>query len=223
MGNPAIGRRNHTRVSSLGIVAIKVRIFRTFVYVIWHLDSEHSCWGNFRGDDCSAIGIPSCCERILDKPAIHIPARKSMKRMDAVISGISPGTRGISGEFLLTMNLFYPDQEKIRERTEARRQWTVNQATGPMMRFLPQLAIRKKGFDVLFSAVNGGDVIVRASFTLLLIAGSADEASRRCEEARTYLREIGFEMMTASSCSPCSSTPLPVRRRPRRGAGALPL
>lgn len=86
MGNPAIGRRNHTRVSSLGIVAIKVRIFRTFVSVIWHLDSDDLGRWNFRGDDCSAIGIPSCCEGILDKHAIHIPARKSMKRMDAVIS-----------------------------------------------------------------------------------------------------------------------------------------
>ena len=127
--------------------------------------------------------------------AKRLPERMYFGRAVSFAGDLTSGTRGISGEFLLTMNLFYPDQEKIRERTEARRQWTVNQATGPMMRFLPQLAIRKKGFDVLFSAVNGGDVIVRASFTLLLIAGSADEASRRAEEARTYLREIGFEMM----------------------------
>ena len=127
--------------------------------------------------------------------AKRLPERMYFGRAVSFAGDLASGTRGISGEFLLTMNLFYPDQEKIRERTEARRQWTVNQATGPMMRFLPQLAVRKKGFDVLFEAVNGGDEIVRASFTLLLIAGSADEASRRCEEARTYLREIGFEMM----------------------------
>ena len=127
--------------------------------------------------------------------AKRLPERMYFGRAVSFAGDLTSGTRGISGEFLLTMNLFYPDQEKIRERTEARRQWTVNQATGPMMRFLPQLAIRKKGFDVLFEAVNGGDAIVRASFTLLLIAGDADGASRRAEEARTYLREIGFEMM----------------------------
>jgi conjugal transfer ATP-binding protein TraC len=73
------------------------------------------------------------------------------------------GTRGIRQNTILTLTLHYPDAEDTRASLDAKRQWVVNQAYGPILKFLPQLGIRKHNFDTLFDAFMDGDRPVRAS------------------------------------------------------------
>ncbi|MBO0236781.1 DUF5934 domain-containing protein, partial [Vibrio parahaemolyticus] len=71
----------------------------------------------------------------------------------------------------------------------------VNQAYGPMLKFVPVLAAKKKGFDVLFEALQEGDRPIRANMTLTLFSPTEEATNSSVSNARTYFKELGFELM----------------------------
>lgn len=105
------------------------------------------------------------------------------------------GSRGLRGSFLLTATLHFPAPESTRSRLETKRQWAVNQAYGPMLKFVPLLAAKKRGFDLLFEAFQEGDRPVRANLTLTLFSPDEEQAISAVSNARTYFKELGFELM----------------------------
>lgn len=105
------------------------------------------------------------------------------------------GSRGIRQPFLLTVSVHFPKQDRTRANLDTKRQWAVNQAYGPMLKFIPLLAAKKRGFDVLFDALQQGDSVVKANMTLTLFAQSDEEATAASASARTYFKELGFTLM----------------------------
>jgi len=105
------------------------------------------------------------------------------------------GTRGVRENMLIAMNLYFPDPEDKRNKVEAKRQITNYQAFGPLLKFIPELAERKYGFDNLHSASSAGDRIVEMAMTFVLFNDSAEEAESGISKARTYFREMGFQLM----------------------------
>ncbi len=105
------------------------------------------------------------------------------------------GSRGLRGSFLLNVTLHFPSAEATRSRLETKRQWAVNQAYGPMLKFVPVLAAKKKGFDVIFDALQEGDRPIRVNMTLTLFSPSQERAISAVSNARTYFKELGFELM----------------------------
>lgn len=63
-----------------------------------------------------------------------------------------------------------------------------------MVKFLPALAQRKHGFDVLFEALDNGDRPLKAYLGLVLFTPKA-EAVAALSNLRTYWRELGFQVM----------------------------
>ena len=112
----------------------------------------------------------------------------------AYLGDVLSGTRGIRQNTILTLTLHYPDAEDTRASLDAKRQWVVNQAYGPILKFLPQLGIRKHNFDTLFDAFMDGDRPVRAYFGAVLFCDAEDEA-QAVSNARVYFRELGFQLM----------------------------
>lgn len=109
------------------------------------------------------------------------------------LGDILSGSRGLRENVLITLSLHYPDVESTKARLETQRQWVTHQAHGPMLKFLPQLAQRKQGFDVLFDAFQDGDRPVRASLTLVLFVDPKSE-EQAVSNARSYFRELGFQL-----------------------------
>ncbi|MBV1899283.1 MAG: type IV secretion system protein TraC [Cycloclasticus sp.] len=105
------------------------------------------------------------------------------------------GSRGLRGSFLLNVTIHFPSAEAMRSRLETKRQWAVNQAYGPMLKFVPVLAAKKKGFDVLFEALQEGDRPIRANMTLTLFSPTEEASISSVSNARTYFKELGFELM----------------------------
>ncbi len=105
------------------------------------------------------------------------------------------GSRGLRGSFLLNVTLHFPSAEATRSRLETKRQWAVNQAYGPMLKFVPVLAAKKKGFDVIFDALQEGDRPIRVNMTLTLFSPTQERAISAVSNARTYFKELGFELM----------------------------
>lgn len=47
--------------------------------------------------------------------------------------------------------MFFPEAESTKNTLERKRQFTVNQAYGPMLKFVPVLADKKESFDTSMS------------------------------------------------------------------------
>jgi conjugal transfer ATP-binding protein TraC len=92
------------------------------------------------------------------------------------------------------LNLHFPDPEATRVQLTAQRQWAANMAYGPMVKFLPALAPRKHGFDVLFEALDNGDRPLKGYLGLVLFTPPS-EAVAALSNLRTYWRELGFQVM----------------------------
>ena len=104
------------------------------------------------------------------------------------------GTRGIRHNALITLSIHFPEQERLRSRMKAQRQWATNTAYGPLAKFMPEVLARKHGYDVLFSALDNGDRPLQAYLSLTLFCHRA-EAQAAASNAITYWRELGFQLM----------------------------
>lgn len=105
------------------------------------------------------------------------------------------GSRGIRENCLISATIHFPPVQKTKGSLETKRQWAVNQAYGPMLKFVPALAAKKHGFDVLFQALDDGDRPVRLHLGMTLFTRTKDEATAAVSSARSYWGELGFGMM----------------------------
>ncbi len=110
------------------------------------------------------------------------------------LGDVMSGTRGIRQNALLTLTIHYPDSEATRASLDTKRQWVTHQAYGPILKFLPQLGLRKQNFDALFEAFLDGDRPVKAYFGAVLFC-HPDEEAQAVSNARVYFRELGFQLL----------------------------
>lgn len=113
----------------------------------------------------------------------------------AYLGDLLMGSRGIRDNCMISATIHYPAFHKTKSRLEQKRQWAVNQAYGPMLKFVPMLAAKKHGFDVLFQALDDGDRIVRLHFGMTLFTNSDEEATIAISNARSYWGELGMSIM----------------------------
>lgn len=105
------------------------------------------------------------------------------------------GNRGIRDNCIISATIHFPQPQNIKSSMETKRQWAVNQAYGPMLKFVPALAAKKNGFDVLFQAIDDGDRIVRLHLGLTLFTRNEEAATVAISNARSYWGELGFGIM----------------------------
>ena len=104
------------------------------------------------------------------------------------------GSRGVKNNILLCTSIYFPDTENRRGKLEKERQWVANQAYGPMLKYTPRLARKKKSYDVLFESLENGDRLVRLAMTAVLICDPED-ISGAVGNLQSYWRESGFQML----------------------------
>ncbi|WP_369702089.1 hypothetical protein [Citrobacter freundii] len=56
---------------------------------------------------------------------------------------LSGGNSSIKENYMVVTNVFFPEAESTKNTLERKRQFTVNQAYGPMLKFVPVLADKK--------------------------------------------------------------------------------
>ncbi len=122
-------------------------------------------------------------------PAIIAPG-EAMNYLADFMSGM----RGIRQNVLITLNLFYPDQEKIRFALENKRIWIIRQASTPLAKYLPDLAESRDEFDELSNRMKDGDAVIKAALGMLLFTDPAQE-DKATTNARVYFRELGFQLV----------------------------
>lgn len=104
------------------------------------------------------------------------------------------GARGIRENCLISAAVYIPDTEAKRGKLEKERQWVANQAYGPLLKYVPRLAKKKQSYDVLFEALDRGDLLVRIALSVVLFCepGTESAAVANCQ---AFWRESGFQML----------------------------
>lgn len=111
------------------------------------------------------------------------------------VGDLSGGNSCIKENYMVVTNLFFPDTEKSRNELERKRQFAVNQAQGPMAKFVPVLLDKKENFDILYDSMTNGSKVCRISYTLAIFAPSKERANAAAMAARNIWRESRFELM----------------------------
>ncbi|MEW9810259.1 MAG: type IV secretion system protein TraC [Candidatus Symbiodolus clandestinus] len=111
------------------------------------------------------------------------------------ITNFRGGELPIGENYLITVNLLFPDAESLKVGIERRRAFAVNQAYGPLLKFVPILADKKQGFDVLYDSMNQGFKPIKLSYSLVLFAPSEQRVEAAAMSAINFWKERKFHLM----------------------------
>lgn len=133
--------------------------------------------------------------RVTNMSVKRFPKMFEFGSAGAYLGDLMMGSRGIRDNCLISATIHFPPPQKAKGTMETKRQWAVNQAYGPMLKFVPALAAKKHGYDVLFQAIEDGDRIVRVHLGMTLFTRTKDAATIAVSNARSYWGELGFGLM----------------------------
>lgn len=111
------------------------------------------------------------------------------------IGDISGGNSNIKENYMIVTNVFFPNPESMRSNLDRKRQLAVNQAYGPMLKFVPVLADKKDGFDVLYDSMKEGQKPIGISYSMVIFAPTKERADAAAMSARNIWRETRFDLM----------------------------
>lgn len=111
------------------------------------------------------------------------------------IGDISGGNSSVKENYMVVTNIFFPEVEALKNSLERKRQFTVNQAYGPMLKFVPVLADKKESFDIMYESINEGSKPLRMTYSVVLFAPTKDRVESAAIQARSIWREARFELM----------------------------
>lgn len=108
--------------------------------------------------------------------------------------------RGINNQvrhpYYMVLTLYYPDQLQKKAAIDKKAGWINHQLFGgAMSKLMPQLVLKKEGFDVLQAEIETNSaILVEASFTMWMFGKTQAEIIELNEDVRTYWASLGFEM-----------------------------
>lgn len=134
----------------------------------------------------------------------------------AYLSDLLTGERGIQENVLISLNLVFPDAEKERSSIDSMRTWVTQQASGPIVRYVPALKMKKEGYDTINEALTDGDRPVKAYFGMVLFCDDNAHGQRAVSNAKTYFRDMGFQLLEDNFfCLPLFLNMMPMGADPR--------
>ncbi|AIJ10673.1 type IV secretion system protein TraC [Edwardsiella piscicida] len=111
------------------------------------------------------------------------------------VGDLSGSNSNIKENYMVVTNIFFPDVEKTRSSLERKRQFIVNQAYGPMLKFIPVLADKKDSFDTLYDSMKDGAKPIKISYSVVIFAPTKDRVEAAAMAARSIWRESRFVLM----------------------------
>ena len=105
------------------------------------------------------------------------------------------GNDKLTINYAVCCNVFFPVTQSEKSKLETKRTWTVNQAVGPMLKFVPVLADKKHSFDILSESFQKGAKPIRMTFSVLLFSDSRKSVERAAVSAQSYWDTMHFHLM----------------------------
>lgn len=124
----------------------------------------------------------------------HYPKATSLAMMFSLPGDPQGLNNQISCPYLMATSIYYPAQDEETARIRSRAQAINYQAYGPMLKFIPRLAYKKTGFDVLIHAMEQGETVVKVAFEMILFSRDPEVLQRNVGQIRTYWSVFQLEM-----------------------------
>lgn len=120
------------------------------------------------------------------------PKNNALSTMAFMIGDPLGANNQIKLPYHINLTLHYPNQYKKTSGMKQKASLINYQAFGPMLRFVPRLAFKKNGMDVLINAIEQGATVVEASLTVTVYGKEKEESSRQIAALKTYLQSFDF-------------------------------
>ncbi|MBT4836487.1 MAG: type IV secretion system protein TraC [Methylococcales bacterium] len=127
----------------------------------------------------------------------------SVKRMPHLISLANTvrylgdpftGSRGIRNSMVMTLSMFFGDQEAERSKVENEKNALTYQASGQLSRFVNKIKQQKSSIDILSAALEDGDRVVRGYLSFVMFSDDEESATRDVSNCIAYYRDLGFQL-----------------------------
>ena len=118
----------------------------------------------------------------------------SLPIMHLLVGDIKHGRDGIAGNFLSTMNIYFPDSPSQREKLERERTMVNYQAMGPIAAMSSQLRQKKADYDNLFEGLDAGDRPVKMQHTFVLFEDTEEKATAATTGMISYYRDMHYHV-----------------------------
>jgi len=102
---------------------------------------------------------------------------------------------GFRGNYMIACNVVFPKHEETKQALERNRQFVVNQAYGPIQKFVPVLGEKKYNYDLLNKSLEDGNRPIRVSYTVTVFADSKEAVDKAAMAVRSTWRQSRFELI----------------------------
>ena len=116
---------------------------------------------------------------------------------DAIVNAgdLSGGLGGVRQNYIVCTNIIFPEADSEKQKIERKRQFAVNQASGPIVKFVPILLDKKADFDALYDSLQDGKKPLRMSYHVVVFGNSKEDVETAAMTARNFWRTNRFEIM----------------------------
>lgn len=127
------------------------------------------------------------------------------------VGDLSGGNANILENYMICVNIHIPDTEKKNSKITRNRQFVVNQAYGPLLKFVRALGEKHDSFNTLDESISKGYKPLEVSYTMTIFAPTEERAAAASTAARNYWREQRFQLMEDKFIMlPCFINSLPL-------------
>jgi len=111
------------------------------------------------------------------------------------VGDLSGGLGGVRQNYIICTNILFPETDSTKQKIERKRQFAINQASGPIVKFVPILLEKKNDFDTLYQSLQHGSKPVSISYHVIVYGKSEEEVETAAMTARNMWRTNRFEIM----------------------------
>ena len=108
---------------------------------------------------------------------------------------LSGRNQGIQNNYAVCCNIFWPDSENMKSELAKKRQWSAQQAYGPLVKFEPVLGEVKESFDIIYKSLNSGARPLKMSYSLILFGKSEKEITTLAAAAAPLWSSQKFKLL----------------------------
>ncbi|WP_083651620.1 type IV secretion system protein TraC [Vreelandella massiliensis] len=111
------------------------------------------------------------------------------------IGDISGRGDSVKENYMVVATVYYPPAKKSKDKLEAKRKFTISQAQGPILKFVPILAEKKDSFDILYNDLGNGAAPLQMSFSVVMFAPTLERLDRASTAIKGFFSEQRFSLM----------------------------
>lgn len=102
---------------------------------------------------------------------------------------------GIRGNCIINFTMYFPAQLETKDKLARGRQWSINQARGPMATFVPKLRQKRDAYEELFADLDKGLPNIKAAMTLVVFGKDKEALTQAASNARSHFSTQSFTFM----------------------------